>query len=117
MPIIDSSGPKLIVALAADREREAIYRLRHDVYAVELGQHPVNQAERLTDALDESNIYITVSRDDLIGCISITCPRARSMSIEKYLTRAELPAHLNGGGIEIRLLTVRQSERGSLAAS
>ena len=35
-----------------------IYRMRHDVYVTELGQHEVQQNAMLSDALDESNIYI-----------------------------------------------------------
>ncbi len=43
---------KLRIALATDAEREAIYQLRHAVYATELGQHAPNDTERLSDALD-----------------------------------------------------------------
>ena len=40
------------IALATESEREVLYRLRHEVYARELGQHPLNSEGRLRDALD-----------------------------------------------------------------
>ena len=44
-------GPRNIqVAVATQHDRDAIYRLRHRVYAAELGQHPENSEGRLTDA-------------------------------------------------------------------
>ncbi|MEV6156485.1 hypothetical protein AB0L53_39690 [Nonomuraea sp. NPDC052129] len=56
-------------------DREWIYRLRHEVYAHELGQHPPNQAERLSDALDDGNVYIVAAHGDRpVGFISVTPP-------------------------------------------
>ena len=50
------SSPGLTVSVATHADREAIYRLRHEVYARELGQHAANQAAKLKDALDGWNI-------------------------------------------------------------
>jgi hypothetical protein len=48
---------KLRIALATESEREIIYKLRHDVFACELAQHVENAERKLTDALDEYNVY------------------------------------------------------------
>jgi histidinol-phosphate/aromatic aminotransferase/cobyric acid decarboxylase-like protein/GNAT superfamily N-acetyltransferase len=98
-------------ATAADRER--IYQLRHAVYASELGQHPVNEAGRLTDALDAHNVYIVAKAgSDLVGFISITGPRA-TLSIDKYFARTDLPFSIDDRTYEVRLLTVVPPRRGS----
>ena len=39
----------LRLALANGDDREVIYRMRHAVYAAELGQHALNSEERLSD--------------------------------------------------------------------
>ena len=51
----------MTIAEAPDELREAIYRARHAVYALELGQHPPNDEGRLIDALDASNRYIAAT--------------------------------------------------------
>ncbi|MBI1370153.1 MAG: aminotransferase class I/II-fold pyridoxal phosphate-dependent enzyme [Planctomycetes bacterium] len=114
---------KLTIAMAEADEREAIYRLRHEVYARELGQHAVNEAGRLTDALDDFNHYITAREGDrLCGFVSITPPvnaatgEPARYSIDKYLKRDELPFMLDDGAYEVRLLTVPREERHGYAA-
>src|ERR1051326_397689 len=68
---------KLQLRLATHEDRDEIYRLRHAVYAEELGQHGVNDEGRLIDALDDVNIYFVASDgEDLAGCISVTPPGA-----------------------------------------
>jgi hypothetical protein len=44
-----------VLTLADARDREEIYRIRHQVYATDLGQNPDNAAGRLTDSLDDVN--------------------------------------------------------------
>ena len=41
------------VSLATPEDRPEIYAIRHQVYARELGQHPVNAAGMLQDPLDD----------------------------------------------------------------
>jgi hypothetical protein len=54
--------------------------------AAELAQHPENAEQRLTDSLDEFNVYITASlNEDIAGFISVT-PPGSSYSIDKYLS-------------------------------
>ena len=108
---------RITLRLATDRDRETIYRLRHEVYARELGQHPANDAERLTDPLDSFNTYIVASEcDRLVGFISITPPGGPGYSIDKYLKREALPFPFDDKLYEVRLLTVPQSSRRSLLA-
>ena len=47
---------RLTLSVADASEREHIGRLRHEIYARELGQHPVNSAARLPDAPSMSPI-------------------------------------------------------------
>ena len=108
----------MVVRLATERDRETIYRLRHEVYASELAQHSTNSAGRLTDSLDAFNHYIVVSDGDrLVGFVSITPPGGPSYSIDKYFKREQLPFPVDDKLYEIRLLTVPQASRRSLLAS
>jgi len=105
------------VALASDREREEIYRIRHEVYARELGQHPANAATRLRDPLDEGNLYIVAKvAGQMAGFISVTPPQHGRYSVDKYFTRESLPFAVDEGLYEVRLLTVLPAHRGSEVA-
>jgi len=109
---------RLIVRMADASDREAIYRLRHAVYAAELGQYTVNATGRLTDALDAFNHYVVVAEgDQLAGFVSITPPGGPSYGIDKYFKRAELPFAVDDTLYEIRVLTVPQESRRRLLAS
>ncbi|MBI3597491.1 MAG: histidinol-phosphate aminotransferase family protein [Nitrospirae bacterium] len=108
----------LRVAIATDQERDIIYRLRHDVYARELGQHSNNPECKLTDSLDAFNIYITVSLNgETVGFISVTPPGGPSYSIDKYVQRRDLPFVFDDRLYEIRLFTVIKPYRGSQIAN
>ncbi len=112
-----ASGEKLSISLAEDLEREEIYRIRHEVYACELGQHPPNVETRLRDSLDEGNIYIVARvAGELAGFISITPPELGRYSIDKHFSRASLPFTVDHSLYEVRLLTVLPSRRGSEVA-
>lgn len=95
-----------------------IHRLRHRVYAEELGQHQANPAAELYDALDGLNTYLVAARgDQRVGFVSITPPWAGRFGLDKYLSRAELPALEDAGTFEVRILTVEQQWRRSGAAT
>jgi histidinol-phosphate/aromatic aminotransferase/cobyric acid decarboxylase-like protein/N-acyl-L-homoserine lactone synthetase len=109
---------RFCVALATAPERERIAALRHEVYALELGQHAANRDGRLADALDAYNINLVVrSPGALTGFVSLTPPGHPAYSIDKYFPRAALPFPVDDGLWEVRLLTVPRSHRGSEAAS
>ena len=113
----DRNAQIVRIALATPVDRASIYRLRHDVYASELGQHKVQPNAMLSDALDENNIYIIATvADELAGFISITLPELGRYSIEKYLNRDELPIRLDDRTYEVRILTVSPSHRHSRIA-
>jgi len=100
------------IALATEHERNLIYRLRHEVYAKELHQHPENGAGLLRDELDEFNTYIVAVRDGgLVGFISITPPRGTSYSMDKYVDREQLPFPIDDTVYEARILTVLPTHR------
>lgn len=115
---LEQPPSKIRIALAADQDRETIFRMRHDVYALELAQHRENAEERLTDSLDAFNIYLAAWENGKIaGFISITPPGQASYSIDKYLSREELPFPVDEGLYEIRLLTVAAAHRGRQIAA
>ena len=104
--------------LATDSDRQAIYRLRHEVYAREIGQHAVNSDERLIDNLDEANIYLVAGcGDGIAGFISLTPPECGRYSIDKYFARGDLPFAVDEGLFEVRLLTVQKPYRGTRVAA
>lgn len=106
------------LALATGMDRETIYRLRHDVYANELAQHPPNSDGRLRDSLDNANIYLVASiGEELVGFISVTPPGGSAYSIDKYLSRKELPFPFDDKLYEVRLLTVVRPNRGRQIAA
>lgn len=108
---------RLRLRLADAADREAIFRIRHQIYAVELGQHTANPRQMLTDALDAFNTYIVaVSEGQVAGFVSITPPNKGSYSIDKYLSRTELPFTVDDRLYEIRLLTVLPGFRSSILA-
>jgi hypothetical protein len=66
---------KTRISLATLSDRPAIYAMRHEVYAKELGQHKTADSQTLSDSLDAFNEYITAKIDgQLVGFNSITPP-------------------------------------------
>ena len=106
------------LTLATNADREAIYRLRHEVYASELRQHSAAHEGKLRDPLDDHNIYIVAkSRTDIAGFVSVTPANAPAFSVEKYFSRSEMPIRFDGKLVEIRLLTVHKKYRGAHLAA
>ncbi len=107
---------RIQIRLATRDDREAIGRVRHEVYARELHQHSENPEGRLSDPLDETNLFLVASvGGELAGFVSLTPPGA-AYSIDKYLSRKQLPFRIDAGLFEVRLLTTvsrfRQCEVG-----
>ncbi len=114
IPVHARRGASCVLSVADAADREEIHRLRHVVYARELGQHAVNPAGELRDALDTTNHYIVArSGGAITGFISLTPPTAPSFSIDKYFARDALPIAFDDTLYEVRLLTVLQPHRGS----
>jgi histidinol-phosphate/aromatic aminotransferase/cobyric acid decarboxylase-like protein len=108
----------LTLSVADAAEREAIYRVRHDVYARELGQHNTNGSGCLRDGLDERNVYLVAkTQDGLSGFVSITPPARATYSVDKYFSRDQLPFPFDDRLYEVRLLTVLRPQRGGEAAA
>jgi histidinol-phosphate/aromatic aminotransferase/cobyric acid decarboxylase-like protein/GNAT superfamily N-acetyltransferase len=103
--------PKIEISLADATDRPAIYRLRHQIYALELGQHQPNSSQQLTDALDHYNVYVKASMDGrIVGFVSIT-PPGHLYSVDKYFGRHVFPFGFDNGVYEVRLLTVIPERR------
>jgi histidinol-phosphate/aromatic aminotransferase/cobyric acid decarboxylase-like protein/N-acyl-L-homoserine lactone synthetase len=116
--IPSAAAARLNLRMAGAVDREEIFRLRHAIYAGELGQHQENQAGRLTDALDAHNTYLVAGAGSRIaGFVSITPPTAPSFSLDKYFARTDLPFAIDGQTYEVRLLTVARPHRGSELAA
>ncbi|MFW6152438.1 MAG: aminotransferase class I/II-fold pyridoxal phosphate-dependent enzyme [Verrucomicrobiota bacterium] len=108
---------RITITEASSDDRKTIYRMRHDVYAQEIGQHHQNHERTLTDSLDGFNIYLTASLGGrIVGFISITPPGVRRYSIDKYLKRDELPFACDSSLFEVRILTVDRACRGGTIA-
>ncbi|WP_433461779.1 aminotransferase class I/II-fold pyridoxal phosphate-dependent enzyme [Spirillospora sp. CA-128828] len=106
---------ELELRMSSEADHEWIGRLRHEIYARELGQHTPNAAGLLTDDLDGSNVYIVaVRRGEPAGFISVTPPWAGRFSIDRHLRRDEHPELCDDGLFEIRILAVDPSLRGEM---
>jgi hypothetical protein len=117
-PLHESKPTKFSISLAEDHDREIIYRMRHEVYARELGQHAENMEGRLTDKLDTVNVYIVAKvREEIAGFVSVTPPNEVGYSIDKYFTRDKLPFCFDEELYETRILTVAKSWRHSRVAA
>jgi len=113
-----SASWKITIRPDVPGDREELYRARHRVYALELGQHSPTPESRLSDALDAINLYVVAELGGrLAGFISITPPGRGPYSIEKYLSRAEIPCPLDDRTWEVRLLTVLPEHRASPVAA
>lgn len=108
---------RLCVALGSGADREAIFRMRHAVYASELGQHSTNGEGRLSDSLDGFNEYVVIREGgEVAGFISLTPPGRNGYSLDKYFSRDALPFACDDGLWEVRLLTVPPRRRGRALA-
>jgi hypothetical protein len=66
---------RIKIVLAEGSDHPEIYALRHQIYALELGQHQVNTSARLSDSLDAYNTYLKACvAGRLAGFVSITPP-------------------------------------------
>ncbi len=102
----------LVLRMGAAGDRPAIYRLRHEVYASELGQYPENRLGMLSDALDEFNHYILACAEgEIVGFVSLTPPGHGRYSVDKYVPRNEWPVPTDDRLYEVRLLTVAKPYR------
>ncbi len=103
----------IAISLANEADREEIYRIRHEVYAHELRQHPSNSDTTLRDSLDASNVYLVAKvTGKIAGFVSVTPPELQNYSVDKYFARETLPFSVDDGLHEIRLLTVLKTHRG-----
>ncbi len=102
------------IELAGPGDADELARLRHAVYADELGQHSAQRSGRLPDVLADVNVYLVARRDGrIVGFVSLTPPSSARFSLDKYLSRQQLPFDIDGRTYEVPLLTVDPSERGS----
>lgn len=109
---------RLILSMADTADRQAIYRIRHNVYATELGQYESRPDGILEDIADTRSVYIAAYVDEeVVGFVGITPPNSPRFSIDKYLPRDEIPFSFDDRLYEIRALTVTRPLRGSLIAS
>jgi len=107
------NNDSLIITIADKKQRKEIYKIKYNIYSLELKQYPENKNKILKDNLDDYNIYIiAIKKNKIIGFISIT-PPCKNYSIDKYIERKKMPFAFNGGLYEIRILTLLNKYRGS----
>lgn len=112
-----SARPTLRLALASTADRPAIFRLRHDVYATELGQYDQREDGELPDRDDLHCRYVGAwLGDELVGFVAVTPPTSPTYSVDRYLSRSEVRHPFDDTLFEIRALTVRSDRRGILVA-
>jgi len=86
-------------------EFEAIHRLNHATFAVEIPQHPRTPEGRLVDRFHDENTYVVcVQGDTVIGMIAGRCRRPFSLDQKLTNLHSHLPPHRKA--VEIRLLAV-----------
>lgn len=108
---------KLKLSLATTIHRDDIDRIRHTVYAEELGQFMQTANSLLRDRPDVESVYITaVYQGELVGFVGITPPASPRYSVDHYLSRSDIPVRFDPYLYEIRALTVIDSVRGSRVA-
>ncbi|MDD3276058.1 MAG: aminotransferase class I/II-fold pyridoxal phosphate-dependent enzyme [Kiritimatiellales bacterium] len=108
---------KLRLSPATPAHRNDIDRIRHDVYAAELGQFTHSPDGLLRDRPEVESVYITAVHDGkLVGFVGITPPASPRYSVDHYLSRGNVPVQFDQHLYEIRALTVIDPARGSLAA-
>ncbi len=108
---------KLHLSITTDCQRIEIDRIRHDIYAKELGQFDARPDGVLTDRAEVKSIYITaVENEALVGFVGITPPTSPRYSADHYLSRSDIPVQFDERLYEIRALTVIDPARGSLVA-
>lgn len=109
--------PRFRLSLATADDRDMAARLRHAVYALEVGQHAARADGRLADALDARNVMLVARDGDrLAGFVTVT-PPGGAYSVDKYVERDALPLVFDSGLYEVRLLTVAPAYRRSAAAA
>ena len=114
----DTKPTKFSICFAEEHDRDFIYRMRHEIYASELGQHAKNTEGRLTDNLDAINVYIVAKvGEEVAGFVSVTPPNEVGYSIDKYFRRDELPFRFDQKLYETRILTVSKSWRNTRVAA
>ena len=115
---MNKASNKFKICLSQQKDRKAIYKLRHEIYAKELGQHPENKSGMLSDVLDDFNTYLVAfDGHQIVGFITVTPPRNNQYSVDKYVPRDRFPFCFDQSVYEIRLLTVAKLYRHTQLAS
>lgn len=112
-------SPRITIRFATPADHEAIFRLRHAVYARELQQYPTQSNDQLPDASILTSRFILACdfQEKLLGFVAITPPQARRYGLEKYVPHERWPLPISDRLFEIRALTVAAEHRRGAAAS
>ena len=110
--------PKLHLSLADRIDHVQIDRMRHRIYATELGQFAPRADGILRDRPEVESTYIkALDNGKLVGFVGITAPESPAYSIDHYVSRRNTPLTYDEHLFEIRALTVVDSARGSMVAA
>ncbi len=87
-------------------EFEEVYRLNHATYAVELGQEPCTDDQRLLDKHQEKCVYIVAKKyQEVIGMAAITRP-GNIFSLESSVKDPSIMARIRHEACEFRRVAV-----------
>jgi len=109
---VQRANPLAFKIASSVAEFEAIYRLNHATFAVEIPQHATNPHGRLVDAYHPENTYmICLCGDIVVGMVAGRCSRPFSLDRKVADLDLYLPPHRKA--VEIRLLAVTPRYRHS----
>jgi len=105
-------GPLRFKIASTDAEFEAVHRLNHATFAIEIPQHPPSADGLLIDRYHEANTYaVCLDGETVVGMIAGRCERPFSLDQKVSDLDSHLPAHHKA--VEVRLLAVAPDYRHS----
>ena len=112
-PLRDREPRELTFKIASTvAEFEAIHRLNHATFAIEIPQHAANSEGRLVDTYHGDNTYaVCLQGDAVVGMMAGRCTRPFSLDHKIRDLDEHLPPHRKA--VEIRLLAVAPEYRHS----
>ena len=106
------AGPLTFKIASTAAEFEAIHRLNHATFALEIPQHAATPDGRLVDAHHLENTYvICLCRDVVVGMVAGRC--SRPFSLDRKIANLDLHLPPHHKAVEIRLLAVAPHYRHS----
>lgn len=103
----------VVVGVAEGTDLQALWRLNHQVYCVELGQHPIHPSGMRVDRMHQTAaVYVSAKVDgELVGMLSVTPPGGGKLSTIGRIPEGDSSRLDLHDAAEVRLLAVRSDYR------